>query len=84
MVAIRGNSMQKSKTYTLIGNGTESEITVNDDEMIVYDVCKIKDYQGGDYVPRKAKTMSYHMLKEMFSQEISDDVPSDEVNTCQE
>ena len=69
MVAIRSGTIQKSKTYTLIGNDTEAEIAVNDDEMIVYDVCRIKDYQGGDYVPRKAKTMPYHMLKEMFHSE---------------
>ncbi len=69
MAVIRSDTIQKSKTYTLIGNDTEAEIVVNDDEMIVYDVCRIKDYQGGDYVPRKAKTMPYHMLKEMFTQQ---------------
>lgn len=46
--------------------GPMAEIIVNDDEMIVYDVCKISEYEGGDYVPRKAKQLDHHMLKEMF------------------
>tara|TARA_R110000772_G_scaffold267971_3_gene393598 strand:+ start:33644 stop:33835 length:192 start_codon:yes stop_codon:yes gene_type:complete len=40
----------------------EAEIIVKDDEMIVYDVCKIKDYEGGDYVPRKAREMDHVVL----------------------
>ncbi len=51
------------KTYTLCCDGEEDvEIEVNDDQMIVYDVCKMKDYQGNDYVPRKAKLMDYVVL----------------------
>ena len=55
------------KTYKLIGPGTEADINVQDGDMIVYDVCKIKDYEGGDYVPRKAKDMDHHALHEMFN-----------------
>ena len=55
------------RIYYITGpDNCESEIKLQDDEMIVYDVCKIKDYQGNDYVPRAAKKMDYHMLKEMF------------------
>jgi hypothetical protein len=51
------------KTYTLCCDGQEDvEIEVNDDQMIVYDVCKIKDYEGGDYVSRKAKLMDNVVL----------------------
>ena len=57
------------KIYTVLGPDTEAEIEVAEDEMIVYDVCKVKEYEGGDYVPRKAKTMPYHMLKEMHYNE---------------
>ena len=39
--------------------GPIAELILNDDEMIVYDVCKIKDYEGGDYVSRKARNMDY-------------------------
>jgi hypothetical protein len=48
--------------------GPMAEIIVADDEMIVYDVCKIADYEGNDYVPRKAKEMDHHALHEMFNQ----------------
>ena len=51
-----------SKTFTIIGPETENEIVVDDGYMIVYDVCKIKDYEGGDYVPRKAKEMDHVVL----------------------
>lgn len=54
------------RKYMLIGPDSEAEILVGDGDMIVYDVCKIKDYQGGDYVPRKARELDNHMLKEMF------------------
>jgi len=54
------------KIFYITGPESEGEIKVEDDEMIVYDVCKIKDYQGGDYVPREARKMDYHMLREMF------------------
>lgn len=50
------------KKYTIIGPETEADIFVNEGEMIVYDVCKIKDYEGGDYVPRKAKEMDHVVL----------------------
>jgi hypothetical protein len=50
------------KKFTIIGPDTEGDIFVNQDEMIVYDVCKIKDYEGGDYVPRKAKDMDHVVL----------------------
>jgi hypothetical protein len=52
--------------YIISGPETEAEIIVADDEMIVYDVCKIKDYQGNDYLPREARKMDYHALKEML------------------
>jgi hypothetical protein len=35
--------------------------------MIVYDICKIKDYEGGDYVPRAAKKMDYNTHKELHA-----------------
>lgn len=57
------------KTYSIVcddGHGPMASITVNDDEMIVYDVCKIKDYEGNDYLPRAAKKMDFHLLKEML------------------
>lgn len=57
------------KTYSIVcddGHGPMASIKVNDDEMIVYDVCKIADYEGGDYLPRAAKKMDFHMLKEML------------------
>lgn len=55
------------KTYILscddhAGTTTQVEIKVNNDEMVVYDVCKVKDYEGGDYVPRKARQMDYVVL----------------------
>jgi len=46
--------------------GPIAELLVQDDEMIVYDVCSIKAYEGGDYVPMEAKKMPHHMLREMF------------------
>jgi hypothetical protein len=60
-------------TYTLIGPDSEAKIEVGEGDMIVYDVCKIKDYQGGDYVPHKAKEMPFHMLKEMLYPKETDD-----------
>jgi len=53
------------KTYTLTcDNGdTSVDIIVNDGDMIVYDVCKVKDYEGGDYVPRNAREMDYAVLQ---------------------
>jgi hypothetical protein len=51
-----------SKKYTISGPEIEQEIIVGDGDMIVYDVCKIKDYEGGDYVPRAAKKMDYVVL----------------------
>ena len=59
--------------------GPIGEVIVNDDEMIVYDVCKIADYEGNDYLPRAAKKMDYHMLKEMLypKKEEDDDEGSD-------
>jgi hypothetical protein len=56
----------KMKTYKIVGPETEGSINVNDDEMIVYDVCKIADYQGNDYLPREARKLDYHALKEML------------------
>lgn len=59
------------RTYSIIcddGHGPMAEIKVNDDEMIVYDVCKIAAYEGNDYLPRAAKKMDFHMLKEMFNE----------------
>ena len=53
------------KTFVILNKFDPSstrEINVNDDEMIVYDVCKIADYEGGDYVPREAKKRSNHLL----------------------
>jgi len=50
----------KKKKYIISGPDKEWEIIINEDEMIVYDVCKIKDYEGGDYLPRRAKEMDYH------------------------
>ena len=38
-------------------DGSEREIIIGTGDMLVYDVCKIKDYEGGDYVPRKARQM---------------------------
>ena len=56
------------KTFKIVGPDTEAEIIVADDEMIVYDVCKISEYEGGDYLPRAAKKMDFHLLKEMFNE----------------
>jgi hypothetical protein len=51
------------KTYTLSSEDMDDrQIKVQDGQMIVYDVCKIKDYEGGDYVPRKAKEMDHVVL----------------------
>ena len=64
------------KTYSIIcddGQSTMGSIKVNDDEMIVYDVCKIADYEGNDYAPRKAKELDFHMLQEMFNPKETDD-----------
>jgi hypothetical protein len=55
------------KTFQFIGPETECDIIVNDDEMIVYDICKIKDYEGGDYLPRAAKKMDYNTHKELHA-----------------
>jgi hypothetical protein len=56
-----------SKTYTLCCDGQDDiEIEVNDDQMIVYDVCKIKDYEGGDYVPRKARELDNVVLPSKY------------------
>ena len=52
------------KTYTISGPADDdcARIVVNDDEMIVYDVCKISEYEGDDYVPRQAKKKGYVVL----------------------
>ena len=55
------------KTFKIVGPDTEGSIDVQDGDMIVYDVCKIADYEGNDYVPRKAKEMDHHALAEMFN-----------------
>jgi hypothetical protein len=60
------------KTYAIFlpeQDEPEAEITVNDDEMIVYDICKIKEYEGGDYLPRAAKKMDHHTYKELIADE---------------
>jgi hypothetical protein len=60
------------KTYSIFlpeQDEPEVELTVNDDEMIVYDICKIKDYEGGDYLPRAAKKMDYNTHKELIADE---------------
>ena len=63
------------KTIKIVGPDTEGSIDVQDGDMIVYDVCKIADYEGNDYVPRKAKEMDHHALMEMFNQkeEVTED-----------
>ena len=51
------------KTYTISSEGEEDrKIKVQDGDMIVYDVCSIKDYEGSDYVPRKAKQLDHVVL----------------------
>ena len=52
------------RVYTISGPDDDdcARIEVNDDEMIVYDVCKIKEYEGADYVPRKARKMGNVVL----------------------
>jgi hypothetical protein len=53
------------KTFLFMGKHDPdevAEIVVNEGEMIVYDVVKVKDYEGGDYVPRKAREMDHVVL----------------------
>jgi hypothetical protein len=53
------------KIYSIIcddGQSPMQNIIVNDNEMIVYDVCTIKDYEGGDYVSRQAREMDHVVL----------------------
>ena len=64
------------KTYIISGPETEGKINVQDDEMIVYDVCKIAAYEGHDYLPREARKMDYHALKEMLYPKETDDEQS--------
>jgi len=40
------------KSFTLTGPETSRVIEIGDDEMIVYDVMKIVDYESEDYEPR--------------------------------
>jgi hypothetical protein len=40
------------KVFTLTGPESSRRIEIGDDEMIVYDVMKIADYESEDYEPR--------------------------------
>jgi len=40
------------KVFTLTGPDTSRTIEIGDDEMIVYDVMKITDYESENYEPR--------------------------------
>lgn len=67
-----------SRTFKIIGPESGGEIIVNDDEMIVYDVVKIKDYEGDDYVPRAAKKKGYVMHLVINPEREDDELDKDE------